>query len=116
MSSIYNFLFSIVSILLKPNPRYSFRYIFDFLYFPTTITRLLKMNFNHVLYTFLVIFRLFNSFQQNGLLRNPTIELLRKEKQTPITHQLLHVHLKELTDTRSKHILDQIWLGSLITF
>jgi len=74
------------------------------------------MNFNHVLYTFLIIFRLLNSLQQNGLLRNRTENLLKKENQTCITHQLLHVHLQELTDTGNKRILDQVWLGSLITF
>lgn len=92
MSSTSDFLCGILSILLKTNTCYSFWYIFDFLYFPTIITRLLKMNFNHVLYAFFIIFCLLNSFQQNGLLRNPTIELLREEKQ-----------LKALTDTENKH-------------
>lgn len=116
MSLISHFPFGILSLLLKAGPCSSFWYIFDSLCFSTTITRLLKMNFNHVLYAFLVIFSLCNSFQQDGILRNPSIELFKTERDSCIMHQLSQVHLKELTDTGNKHILYQLELGSLITF
>lgn len=77
----------IPSILLKTNIGCSFGDVLDFLYLPPSITRLLEVDFNHVLHTFFILFHLWDSFQQNGLLGNPTVWLWRKEH-TWITQQL----------------------------